>query len=113
MARITISLVWPCPLSSECRYRRRTNTSLCGSQGEARDVMAERGLLGDRGPLGGACFPLRGIIGSPTAWSRTPCGRRCAAGLCPFLDPAARSHGLAAERERQQEEGLQRYRRGS
>src|SRR5262249_62410526 len=33
----------------------------------------------------------------------------CAAGLCPVLDPAARSRGLAAEWGRQQEEGLRRY----
>jgi len=29
--------------------------------------------------------------------------RRCAAGLCPVLDPAARSRGMAAAREKQQE----------
>jgi hypothetical protein len=29
--------------------------------------------------------------------------RRCAAGLCPVLDPAARSRGMAAARERRQE----------
>jgi hypothetical protein len=48
-------------------------------------------------------FPPRGIIGSRAGASRTPCGRRCAAGLRPILDPAARSRGMAAAREREQE----------
>ena len=43
------------------------------------------------------------IIGSRAVASRTPCGRRCAAGLRPVLDPAARSRGMAAVREREQE----------
>ena len=45
-------------------------------------------------------FPAAGIIGSRAVASRTPCGRRCAAGLRPVLDPAVRSPGLAAARER-------------
>jgi hypothetical protein len=44
-------------------------------------------------------FPAAGIIGSLVAASRTPCWRRCAAGLRPVLDPASRSHGMAAARE--------------
>jgi len=48
-------------------------------------------------------FPPLGIIGSWAAASRTPCGRRCAAGLRPVLDPAARSRGMAAAREGEQE----------
>jgi len=51
---------------------------------------------------GGAAFPPRGIIGSRVAVSGTPCGRRCAAGLRPVLDPAVRSPGWAAAREREQ-----------
>jgi hypothetical protein len=47
-------------------------------------------------------FPAAGIIGSRGAASRTPCGRRCAAGLRPVLDPATRSHEMAAAREREQ-----------
>ena len=47
-------------------------------------------------------FPAAGIIGSRAAVSRTPCGRRCAVGLRPVLDPAARSHEMAAAREREQ-----------
>ena len=51
-----------------------------------------------------ACpFPLRSIIGSRVATSRTPCGRRCAAGLRPVLDPAASSYRMAAAREREQQ----------
>jgi hypothetical protein len=35
-------------------------------------------------------FRAAGIIDSRAAASRTPCGRRCAAGLCPVLDPMLR-----------------------
>jgi len=44
----------------------------------------------------------KGWTGRRAAASRTPRGRRCAAGLRPVLDPAARSHGMAAAREREQ-----------
>ncbi len=67
---------------------------------------AERGPPLDEGVLCpglGPLFPPRGIIGSRAGASRTPCGRRCAAGLRPVLDPATRSRGVAAEREREQE----------
>jgi len=80
-----------------------SNTSLFHGQGGA--LMQRRiGASGRRlaciwcGPPS----PLRGIIGLRAAASRTPCGRRCAAGLRPVLDPAVRSHGMAAAREREQ-----------
>jgi hypothetical protein len=36
-------------------------------------------------------FPPRGIVGSRAGASRTPYGRRCAAGLRPDPHPAART----------------------
>lgn len=51
-------------------------------------------------------FPLPGIIGSRAAASRTSCGRRCAAGLRPVLDPACPlARTWAAARERGAEAG--------
>ena len=75
------------------------NWPLGGSAGVVRERPAA-GMAVRRGA--GPPFPLRGIIGSLVAASRTPCGHRCAAGLRPVLDPAARSHGVAAVREREQ-----------
>jgi hypothetical protein len=80
-----------------------TNTSLF--QGQVEVLMRRSsGPLPGSHPAWAGCarFPAAGIIGSRAAASRTPCGRRCAAGLRPVLDPAVRSLGLAAAREREQ-----------
>jgi phage shock protein C len=80
------------------------NTDMRASSGsDRRDrSSAERTPLCFKSQMWGL-FPAAGIIGSRAGASRTPCGRRCAAGPRPVLDPAARSHGMAAARGREQE----------
>ena len=61
----------------------------------------------ERLPLGGcyvpcaSSFPAAGIVGSRAGRVEDALRRRCAAGLRPVLDPATRSHGMAAAREKE------------
>src|SRR6266516_7492544 len=91
------------------RRPRRTNTSLFQSQGASADATQERGparRAGARRFPAARHYRLAGGCVKDAL-------RRCAAGLRPVLDPAARSRGMAAEREREQELGLQLRPRGS
>ncbi len=51
-------------------------------------------------------FPRRGDCRLAGGRVKDAWGRRCAAGLCPVLDPAARSREMAAEREKTRGRGL-------
>jgi hypothetical protein len=89
-----------------CRIRRLwrpfiTNTSLFQCQGRAvrRRVfgLGTRVLVTRAGPLS-----RRGDYRLPGSRVKDALGRRCAAGLRPVLDLAARSRAMAAAREREQ-----------
>src|SRR5881227_2974990 len=67
-----------------------TTTSLYRCQAEGADAVQIGGFCPQAGPgWGRAPLPAARIIGSRAAASRTPCGRRCAAVLCPVLGPSA------------------------
>ena len=68
-------------LTDIARHDAITNTSLFQSQGGGADAVQERGYPVGELPCFRPAFPAAGIVGSRAAASRTPCGRRCAAGL--------------------------------
>jgi hypothetical protein len=74
-------------------FAARTNASLYRSQGRVLIGMALRVSVF---PAAGHYRLPGGRVGDALR------ARRCAAGLRPVLDPAARSHGMAAARERGQ-----------
>ena len=96
-------------MSNPCTLSVVVLMAVAGDAWELVTNAAEQLMRCGNGPSGGllrcawgAFLPAAGITGSRAAASRTSCGRRFAAGLRPVLDPAARSPGVEAAREREQ-----------